>query len=53
MRVDIALPSHPHQIEILDVVGSYTHESQPYLDTTVWKDFVNERVRQVKVLMEK
>lgn len=52
MHVDIALPSHPNQIEIMDVAGSYTHESQPYLDPTVWKDFVNERVRQVKVLME-
>jgi metallo-beta-lactamase class B len=49
--VDIALPSHPNQIEILDRAGTYTHESQPYLDPTVWADFLKERVRQVKSLM--
>lgn len=51
IHVDIALPSHPNQIEIMDKAGTYTHESQPYLDATVWADFVRERVRQVKVLM--
>lgn len=53
IHVDIALPSHPNQIETLDRAGSYTHETQPYLDDTVWSDFITERVRQVKALMEK
>lgn len=52
IHVDIALPSHPNQIEIVDRAGQYTHESQPFLDETVWADFVEERVRQVKVLMK-
>ncbi len=52
MPVDIALPSHPNQIEILDKAGTYTHESQPYLDSTVWADFIRERVRQVRALMK-
>ena len=52
MHVDIALPSHPNQIEILDRAGTYTDESQPYLDNTVWADFLRERVRQVKALMK-
>lgn len=52
IHVDIALPSHPNQIEILDRAGQYTHESQPYLDETVWADFLDERVRQVKALMK-
>lgn len=51
LPVDIALPSHPNQIEILDRAGSYTHAAQPYLDPTVWADFLHERVRQVKALM--
>lgn len=50
--VDIALPSHPNQIEITDRAGQYTDETQPYLDPTVWADFIDERVRQVRVLME-
>lgn len=52
IHVDIALPSHPNQIEIMDRAGQYTHESQPYLDDTVWAEFIDERVRQVEVLMK-
>ena len=52
IHVDIALPSHPNQIEIMDRAGTYTDESQPYLDTTVWADFIKERVRQVRALMK-
>lgn len=52
IHVDIALPSHPNQIEIVDRAGQYTHENQPYLDDTVWADFLTERVRQVRELMK-
>ena len=53
IHVDIALPSHPNQIEIMDRAGTYTHEAQPYLDDTVWPQFIDERVRQVRALMPK
>lgn len=53
IHVDIALPSHPNQIEIMDRAGQYTDESQPYLDETVWADFVDRRVQQVRALMNK
>lgn len=52
IHVDIALPSHPNQIEITDKIGQYSDENQPYLDDTVWGDFIRERVRQVRVLMK-
>lgn len=52
IHVDIALPSHPNQIEIVDRAGQYTHENQPYLDDTVWADFLTERVRQVRELIK-
>ena len=52
IHVDIALPSHPNQIEIVDRAGMYTDENQIYLDDTVWADFIDERVRQVKTLMK-
>lgn len=52
LRVDIALPSHPNQIEIMDRAGTYTDGSQPYLDSTVWAQFIDERVRQVRALMK-
>ena len=51
MHVDIALPSHPNQIEIMDRAGSYTDEAQPYLDAGVWAEFLAERVRQVREAM--
>ena len=50
IHVDIALPSHPNQIEILDRAGQYTHENQIYLDDSVWPQFIDERVRQTKAL---
>lgn len=52
LHVDIALPSHPNQIEIVGQAGRYTDENQVYLDDTVWADFIDERVRQVKALMK-
>ncbi|MDO4620694.1 MAG: MBL fold metallo-hydrolase [Lachnospiraceae bacterium] len=52
IHVDIALPSHPNQIEILEQAGTYTDEKQPYLDETVWADFITDRVRQVKERMK-
>ena len=52
IHVDIALPSHPNQIEITDRAGQYTDESQPFLDDTIWKQFIEERVRQVRALMK-
>lgn len=52
IHVDIALPSHPNQIEITDRAGQYTDESQPFLDDTIWKQFVEERVRQVRAMMK-
>ena len=52
MHVDIALPSHPNQIEITDRAGQYTDESQPFLDDTIWKQFIEERVRQVRAVMK-
>lgn len=52
IHVDIALPSHPNQITITDIAGSYTDEKQPYLDDTIWAQFIDERVRQVKALMK-
>ena len=52
IHVDISLPSHPNQIEIVDRAGEYTDEKQPYLDDSVWSDFITERVRQVRELMK-
>lgn len=50
-HVDIALPSHPNQIAIMDRAGTYTNENMVYVDDTVWPAFLEERARQVKESM--
>lgn len=52
IHVDIALPSHPNQIEIVDRAGQYTDENPTYLDNTVWADFIEERARQVRAYLK-
>lgn len=52
IHVDIALPSHPNQIDITDRAGQYTNENMCFADDTIWADFLHERVRQVKELMK-
>lgn len=52
IHVDIALPSHPNQIDMTDRAGKYTNENMCFVDETVWSDFMHERVRQVKERMK-
>lgn len=47
-HVDISLPSHPNQITILDRAGMYTDENMIFCDETVWSDFLEKRIQQVK-----
>ncbi len=53
IHVDIALPSHPNQIDLTDRAGQYTDENNCFYDPTVWGDFIRERVRQVKEVTSK
>jgi len=46
--VDIALPSHPNQIEITDRSGQYTNLNMCFNDPTVWKEFIETRAQQVR-----
>lgn len=52
IHVDIAIPSHLNQIDMTDQIGSYSDANQPYLDSTVWAEFVDERVRQVREIVK-
>ena len=52
VAAEFALDTYPNQIEITDRAGQYTAESQPFLDDTIWKQFVEERVRQVRAMMK-
>lgn len=50
--VDIALPSHPHHLQILDRAGTYTDAAQPYLDRSVWPAFLQDRAELVREQMD-
>jgi len=53
MQIDIALPSHPNQIEITDRAGQYSNVNMVFYDPTVWRDFIDQRVNQLKERMHK
>lgn len=50
-RVDIALPSHPNQISIMENAGTYSEEHNPYLNQEVWKLLITERLKMVSELI--
>lgn len=52
MKVDIALGSHPNQTNMLEKIKEISDEFNPFIDDTVWKKFIDERIAMVKKLME-
>lgn len=53
IHVDIALPSHRTRFRDYRPGRTVTPtESQPFLGDTIWKQFIEERVRQVRALMK-
>lgn len=48
--IDIALPSHPNQIEILSKAGKYTEESNPFVDKSLWQWLISERKERAEKL---
>lgn len=49
-EIDITLPSHPNQIEILSKAGKYSEESNPFVDRSKWTWLMNERLERAKKL---
>lgn len=52
MKVDIALESHPNQMNMLEKFSQISDTFNPFIDDTVWKKFIDERIAMVKRLME-
>lgn len=50
MHVDITLPSHPNQLEIMDRAGRYARDPDVYLDSTVWPQFIARHQKQAIAL---
>lgn len=50
MRVDITLPSHPNQLEILDRAGCYPRDPDTYLDPDIWPQFITRHQAQAVAL---
>ena len=51
MDIDIALGSHPNQVHMLEKVGQITATFNPFIDKTVWKKLMDERIEMIKKLM--
>ncbi len=52
MHVDIALPSHPNQIDILDKVDQITSDFNPFIDGEAWTNLIDKRLRMARDNLE-
>ncbi|MDP3179736.1 MAG: MBL fold metallo-hydrolase [Spirochaetaceae bacterium] len=50
--VDVCLPSHTNQVEILAQRERITEDFNPYINPSVWHEFLRERLRKVRALVE-
>lgn len=50
--VDITLGSHPGQVGMIEKVPSIKPTFNPYLDASIWGQLIDDRIVQVKKLME-
>ena len=51
MHVDICLPSHPNQVDIMSKREAIADRHNPYADPAVWHEFVNKRLRMTEALV--
>lgn len=51
-KVDICLPSHTNQVNILDKRDKITEDFNPYIDSSIWHDFLEKRLTQALELFE-
>jgi metallo-beta-lactamase class B len=52
MKIDIALGSHPGQTYMLEKIGQISDTFNPFIDDTVWKKLMDERILTIKEIME-
>lgn len=51
MDVDICLPSHTNQVGILRLVDKITEDFNPYVDSSIWHELMQERLTRVRDLI--
>lgn len=52
MKIDIALGSHPNQTDMLVKVSKISDTFNPFIDDTLWKKLIDDRISKVKKLIE-
>lgn len=52
MEVDICLPSHTNQVGILLLKDQVTEDFNPYLDSSIWHELMQERLERVMQIVE-
>jgi metallo-beta-lactamase class B len=53
LTVDITLPSHTNQVGILLLKDSVTDDFNPFIDASIWHDFMHERYDRVRQLVNR
>ncbi|MCH3918480.1 MAG: MBL fold metallo-hydrolase [Spirochaetia bacterium] len=52
MDIDVCLPSHTNQVDILSLQDQVTDSFNPYDDPSVWHKLMKERLMRVKTMIE-
>ncbi|MFH2114678.1 MAG: MBL fold metallo-hydrolase, partial [Spirochaetota bacterium] len=52
MEVDVCMPSHPNQVEILSLVDKITEGFNPYVNPQAWHTFLQTRLAKLHALIE-
>jgi metallo-beta-lactamase class B len=52
MEIDIAIGSHPNQTNMIEKVNQITDTFNPFVDNTIWRKFIDERILVVKRMMK-
>lgn len=50
-HVDICLPSHTNQVEIIPLIGEIKDNYNPFVNENIWHELMRERLERMKVLM--
>lgn len=52
MEIDLCLPSHTNQVEILPLIPQISDSYNPFIDKTAWKTLLSTRLNSVYKLIE-
>lgn len=52
IEVDICIPSHTNQVNILDLISENRMDYTPFINKNTWRQLMDERIKRVEELLE-